>query len=353
MLKLIIVPLLMCQVFAVAAKNGIHTGKTIWKTVLLFIVLFAITFVLCAVILQWIQPGYGYTLPADEWTGSVADTGANSILSNLFCWNIFEAMAAGKILPCILFSLICGIAASVLHFEKAAEAADKASAVFTKILDWIMYLTPVGVFALLANAAAANGIGLIGISLKYILFAWGLSIVVLLLVMYLPLLIFRKITPLRYIRAMFRVWSVSLSTCSSAATLPTTIQVCREEFKIPDRITSIVVPLGCTIHMCGGAVSFCLLAMFTMQASGIGMSISMFFAMLLLAELLNMAAPGIPGGGIALGAAYLSGLGLPLGFLGIYSGIYRFLDMTYTTLNVTGDVTANILLSNEQEQKDA
>ena len=83
------------------------------------------------------------------------------------------------------------------------------------------------------------------------------------------------------------------------------------------------------------------------------MSIGMFFAMLLLAELLNMAAPGIPGGGIALGAAYLSGLGLPLGFLGIYSGIYRFLDMTYTTLNVTGDVTANILLSNEQEQKDA
>ena len=70
--------------------------------------------------------------------------------------------------------------------------------------------------------------------------------------------------------------------------------------------------------------------------------------MLVSATLLNMAAPGIPGGGIVIGATYLQGLGIPLDFIGLYSGIYKILDMLYTSLNVTGDVSANILLNKKE-----
>ena len=129
------------------------------------------------------------------------------------------------------------------------------------------------------------------------------------------------------------------------------MRVCNEEFGVPESVTSLVVPLGCTIHMCGGAVSFCLLGLFTMQMAGLPVTVPFFLQMLLVATLMNMAAPGIPGGGIVLGATYLTILGAPTGFIGLYSGIYRLLDMAYTTLNVTGDVTANVLIAKGEEKR--
>ena len=120
-----------------------------------------------------------------------------------------------------------------------------------------------------------------------------------------------------------------------------------------DEITGIVVPLGCTVHMCGGAVSFSLLGLFVMQMTGQQVSLGTLLTMLLFALLLNMAAPGIPGGGIVLGATYLGMLGVENAalFLGMYAGIYRLLDMAYTSLNVAGDVTANLLIDRWEKKR--
>ena len=74
------------------------------------------------------------------------------------------------------------------------------------------------------------------------------------------------------------------------------------------------------------------------------MSAITYVLMLISAILINMAAPGIPNGGIVIGASYLSMFGIPLSFMGFYAGIYKLLDMAYTTLNVTGDITANIII---------
>ena len=138
---------------------------------------------------------------------------------------------------------------------------------------------------------------------------------------------------------------LTISTCSSLAVLPETIKICKKEFQISDKNADILVPLGCTIHKCGGAVSFALLGIFCSKLFGIDITISSYLFMLLSALLINMAAPGIPSGGIVLGATYLSLLNIPLSFMGIYAGIYRLLDMPYTTLNVTGNVVANIVIN--------
>ena len=142
------------------------------------------------------------------------------------------------------------------------------------------------------------------------------------------------------------MYLTALSTCSSAATLPETMRTCREEFGVSERTVGIVAPLGCTIHMCGGAVSFSLLGLFVFQMMGQPVTLGTLALMLLFALILNMGAPGIPGGGIVLGATYLGMLGVEDAalFLGMYAGIYRLLDMAYTSLNVAGDVTANVLI---------
>ena len=162
--------------------------------------------------------------------------------------------------------------------------------------------------------------------------------------MILPVWIFAKINPITYIKKVYKVWIITLTTCSSAATLPYTIKVCNKEFGVDEKITNIVVPLGCTIHMCGGAVSFELLGLFCSSLFGVEITIWTYLLMLASAIIINMAAPGIPNGGIIIGATYLSLFNIPLTFMGFYSSIYKLLDMSYTTLNVTGDITANILI---------
>ncbi|MBQ2509730.1 MAG: cation:dicarboxylase symporter family transporter, partial [Erysipelotrichaceae bacterium] len=138
-------------------------------------------------------------------------------------------------------------------------------------------------------------------------------------------------------------------TCSSAATLPTTMKVCKEEFGVSEEICDIVSPLGCTIHMCGGAVSFALLGLFCSRLYGIEISLGTYLLMSVSALLINMSAPGIPNGGVVIGASYLQLLGIPLDFIGFYSGMYKILDMLYTTLNVTGNITANVILSRKRK----
>ena len=195
---------------------------------------------------------------------------------------------------------------------------------------------------------------IITVGLKYILFAWGCSILTILLVMVLPVWLIAKVNPITYIRKVAKVWLISLSTCSSVATLPHTIKCCIEDFDVDEKITDVVVPLGCTIHMCGGAVSFALLGLFVSQMSGFTITFGTFLLMILCATLINMAAPGIPGGGVVIGLSYLTIFNLPItGFYGFYSGIYKLLDMPYTTLNVTGDISANIILNKFEKKEEA
>ena len=144
---------------------------------------------------------------------------------------------------------------------------------------------------------------------------------------------------------MIKLWIISISTCSSIATLPYTLKTCKEDLKLNKKNVDLIVPFGTTINKIGGAISFAILGIWTTKLFGIELNLMMFIVMLFISLLLNMAAVGIPSGGIVLGATYLSMLGIPLSFMGIYSGIYRLLDMAYTTLNVTGNVNAAIILN--------
>lgn len=347
LLKLIVIPLLMTEVTIGVYAASQSVGGRIARTIGMFIVMFTLSFLITAAMMALLKPGYGVVLPGSEeaYSGELAAMTLGDFFKSILPANIVSAMASGSILPCILFAFVCGIAAAAVKAEHAMKVTEDLRRIFNKVLSYIMYVTPLGVFALIGNAMATYGAALLGLCAKYILIAWLGCAVVSLLVLILPVWIFARINPITYVRRVARIWLITLSTCSSAATLPHTIRVCNEAFGVPAHITGVVVPLGCTIHMCGGAVSFCILGMFSMQLVNTPVTLGMFLYMLLIATLMNMAAPGIPGGGIVLGATYLSILGVPTYFIGMYSGIYRLLDMAYTSVNVTGDISANILLA--------
>lgn len=352
-LKIIIGPVIFVSIFSCILKRKKSGAFLVGKTVLLFVLMFVSTFMLTSLIVTIFQPGVGFKV--DEHSNPInnADFGFVSILKNLLP-SSFEDFFMGK----NLFLVI--VVALVLSFIiSKTPIKEKTAIVFDWIKKWlnfllqvVIYLTPIAIISLVSNSIVTYGEIIIANGLIYIGFAWGISLVALFLVMILPAWLIAKINPFVYIKKVAKVWVVSLSTCSSLATLPHTIKVCNEDFGVDEKITNIVVPLGCTIHMCGGAVSFALLGLFVSQLSGFSLSLGTFLLMILFATLINMAAPGIPGGGVVIGFSYLSILNLPItGFYGLYAGIYKFLDMAYTTLNVTGDVSANILLNHFESKK--
>ena len=354
LLKLMTLPIVLCTVFG-AASRGIRSATgTLFRAVLLFLILFTVSFLLSAALYAVLSPGTGFTLTSGEvWSGDTADLSWDGFLQTVFSPNIFASLSGGAMLPSILFAFFTGAVAAKVGAHKVVDLVGELEAIFSRMLSYILWLTPLGVFVLMGKCTADFGMRALGGALSYVLYAWGGCVLILLLVMILPLWIFCRIDPVTYFRKTGRVLLTALSTCSSAATLPETLRTCREEFDVPEETAGVVAPLGCTIHMCGGAVSFCLLAMFTMQMTGRPITLGTFLLMLAFAVTLNMAAPGIPGGGIVLGATFLGLLGMSeIGlFLGMYAGIYRLLDMAYTSLNVAGDVTSVLLIRKREDGK--
>lgn len=345
-LKVIIGPVIFVSIFLVVLKREKTNSLLILKTVCLFVALFVITFLMTSGIVAIFQPGKDFVIDNSSNTEKSADFSILSILKNLLPSSIESFFYGGSIFFVIVIALVVSF---IISFTPIKEGTTKVFETAKKYLGYVLqvvlFLTPLAVISLVSNSVVKYGSIIVEAGLKYILFAWGCSVVSLILVMILPVWIIAKINPITYIKKVAKVWLISLSTCSSVATLPHTIKCCNEDFGVDEKITDVVVPLGCTIHMCGGAVSFALLGLFVAQMNGTVLTFGMFMLMILSATLINMAAPGIPGGGKVIGISYLAILGLPFeGFFGFYQGIYSFLDMSYTTLNVTGDISANILL---------
>ena len=353
-LKIIIGPVIFSSIFVNVLRRQKGSSLTLLKTIGLFIAMFIVTFLLTAGIVAIAKPGSGFVIDNPDELPSEADFGVLSIFKNLLPKDLETFFKGGNIFLIIVIAFVTSLIISFTPIkEKTADVFEVIRKYLGYALQIIIFLTPLAVTSLVSNTIVKYGSMVIAAGLKYILFAWGCSIIAIILVMILPVWLIAKINPITYVKKVAKVWLVSLSTCSSVATLPHTIKCCNEDFGVDEKITNVVVPLGCTIHMCGGAVSFALLGLFVSQMSGFTITFGTFLLMILCATLINMAAPGIPGGGRIIGISYLMIFGLPIaGFYGFYNGIYSLLDMSYTTLNVTGDISANIILNRFEKKED-
>lgn len=352
-LKLFITPLLFTCIALTIYKTSKKKETLVIKSIIIFILMFLLTFIITSLIVLLINPSEGFMSGEMTWNGNTTEFNLLNTLLNILPKNLSDIFVNPKVFFVIVIAYIFGSITSHFKFDKFYEYLEKFKELLFKIFEIIVYVTPIATFSLIASTISKNGTLLLGTGLKYILTAYLAAIVTLFVVMILPVKLISNIGVLEYIKKVYKIWIMTISTCSSAATLPYTVKLCNEEFDIPSATTDVVVPLGCTIHMCGGAVSFALLGLFCLKMYGIELNLYLYLMMILASLLINMAAPGIPGGGIVIGASYLQIFGVPLGFIGFYSGIYKLLDMCYTTLNVTGDISANIIINtlNEKEKK--
>lgn len=347
LIQMMIIPIIFVAVSTGIINIGSSSdlGRIGFKSIVVFVAMFITTAAISLVISYLIRPGQRINMDAGVgYDGEITEPSVADFFMNIVPSNLFQAISEGDIFATILFTVIFSVAIVIVGKEAdpVKTFINSLSKVIFKILDFIMELTPIGIIFLMAYAIAEYGAGIFSALGLYIFTAYFACIVVFILVMLIPVWLYSKFNPIDFIKGIYKVWLVSLSTTSSAVTMPTTMRVTRNDFKVSESITNFVVPLGTTINMAGGAVSFSLLAVFVSDFYDIPLGVGQIIYLVMIATILNMAAPGIPGGGIVLGASFTTLLNLPIELMGLIAAIYRLLDMAYTTMNITGDAAAAV-----------
>jgi DAACS family dicarboxylate/amino acid:cation (Na+ or H+) symporter len=147
-----------------------------------------------------------------------------------------------------------------------------------------------------------------------------------------------KRSPREFFRAIRAILVTAFSTSSSNATLPTSIQVTRENLGVSASTAGFVLPLGATMNMSGTALYEGCVVLFIAQVYGIDLSLGQQVTLLSLAVLSAVAVAGIPGGSLPLIVGLLATFGIPPEGIALILGTDRLLDMARTVLNVAADV---------------
>lgn len=355
-IKAMIIPIIFVAVSTgiINIASGRDLGRIGFKSIFVFVLMFVATAGIGLLISYLVRPGNHINIAESGYDGEITSPSVDEFFMNIIPDNLFMALTEGDILATIIFTVVFSIA--IVAVGKEAEPVknfiNSLSKVIFKVLDYVMELTPIGIISLMAFAVAEYGAGIFSALGLYIVTAYAACIIAFIAVMLIPAWLYTGMSPVQFMKGIYKVWLVSLATTSSAVTMPTTIRVTNSDFKVKESITNFVIPLGTTINMAGGAISFSLLAVFVSDFYNLPLGVGQIIYLVVIATVINMAAPGIPGGGIVLGASFLTLLGLPIELMGPIAAIYRILDMAYTTMNITGDATAAILIDESEKRRD-
>lgn len=266
-------------------------------------------------------------------------------LLNIIPENPVQALADGKVLPTIFFSLLIGI--GILFCGSAADPVrnffDAAAEVVMRVTMLVMELAPLGVLALMAWVMATRGLGVI-YNMGKLAFALYLCCFLQIVLVYFGLIVkgILRLPVMPFVRGVADAQSVAFSTSSSSATLPATISCAEQNLGIDKSVAGSVLPLGATINMDGTAIYLGLIALFAAQAIGIDLAATDYFNVALTATLVSIGAAGIPSAGLLLAATVLNVIEVkPEDALLVIAFIFpfdRLLDMMRTVTNVTGDL---------------
>lgn len=250
--------------------------------------------------------------------------------------NIVDALARGDMLALIFVAILFGVG-TVLTGEAGKPFANflqATSAVLLKVVTIVMEATPFGVFALIANAVAANGAAVfVHVGWLALAVVAG-SLIQMLVVHSLLLRLVAKLPVLPFFRGIVDALVVAFSTASSGATLPVAMRVSEDNLGISRPVYSTVLPLGASIGKDGTAMYVGLLSLFALQAFGTPLTPSVYLLVLLTGSLAAFGTAPVPSASLFMLAAVLSAVGVPPEQTALVVGFVlpfdRLLDMTRT-----------------------
>lgn len=377
LLRLIAIPLILVSlVKGVSDLKDISTFKSIGvRTISIFILTTCMSIFVGLVMVNTFKPGEGLSPETiDELTKTYAsdggitssiyiaehqkESGPLDFLIEMVPDNIFSAMSNNSLmLQVIFFSILFGISMLLIDPEKVkplSKLFDALNDVILKMVNIIMLIAPVAVFALLSQIIVSSE----DIQILQKLLSYGLTVLIgllILLCLYLIILfLFAGRKPHWFLKGIAPAQLLAFSTSSSAAALPVTIERATKHLGVDNEVASFVLPVGATINMDGTSLYQAVAAVFIAQALHIPLDLSDQLIIVLTALLASIGSAAVPGAGMIMLVIVLESIGIPadkmaIGLALIFA-IDRPLDMCRTVVNITGDSMVSVLIASSMNK---
>jgi Na+/H+-dicarboxylate symporter len=362
MLKLIVLPLVFSALVAsIGTMGNLRQVGSIGGYTLGY-VLFSVSIAVLIglALINLFQPGIGVDpsiIPIDpNEQFERKELTFDSFILGLFPPNIVEAAAKLEMMSIVVFSVIFAIA--------CLAAGDEAKPVinffvgmrriFIKMIIWLMYLTPLGLFSLLGSAIAQAVKqdrlveSVLGVLMFIVVFMFGLLLQVLWQLLLMSAM--TKRNPIKFMRSASGAFATAFGTSSSMATLPVAMVVAQQE-GIRDEVSRFVLPFATTINLAGTAMYEAVCALFFCQVLGIELSVMSQVALFVTAIFAGMGATGIPEGGLVTMVTVLRATNVPTSAIAVLLPFDRILDRFRTMVNVCGDLTCAAVVDHLTRKK--
>ncbi|HEY6562210.1 MAG TPA: dicarboxylate/amino acid:cation symporter [Polyangiaceae bacterium] len=275
--------------------------------------------------------------------GSVAD-----LVVQLVPDNPVKAAASGDMLGFIVFSLIFGVGLAQTKTEAAGRLRQTIQGLYDVVIiviHGVLKLAPIGVAALLFTMTARTGFEILQQIAAYVFVVLLGLFLHMALVYSATVRVIGGMSPLHFFRSVRLAMATAFSTASSAATLPTALEVAEENLKLPRHVSRFVLTAGATMNQNGTALFEGVTVLFLAQVYGVELSLGQQALVMGISILAGIGTAGVPAGSLPVIAMILGLFNIPAEGLGLILGVDRLLDMCRTVLNVTGDLAAAVCVA--------
>lgn len=361
LIKMIVVPLVVTSLItSIVRLENLDTLKSIGlKTFTVLLGTTGAAAFIGIIVASSLKLGQGLRFIGAENFKAREIPGFSKVLIDMLPSNPLAAIVENKIIPIVIFSMFIAIALVIEdnnNKEKAKPFKDfilSAYDIVLRITKMVLRIIPYGVFALIATAAAKNGMDTL-MSLIWVILAVYIAAFLQFLFVYTPLISFvARMNPLKFFKGIFPAQVVAFTSQSSYGTLPVTIKSLVEGVGVSENIASFVAPLGSTIGLngCGGFYP-AIVAIFAANVFNVELTIYSYILIVLTAIISSIGIAGVPGSATMSTTVMLAALGLPIEALAMVIAVDSIIDMIRTATNVTGASVAALIVDQTEKRKE-
>lgn len=272
--------------------------------------------------------------------------GVVDFLVGLIPRNPFEAAAEGALLPIIVFTVLFGAATATLPEERQRPLlaiGESASDALIKLVHWVLWIAPIGVFGLAAPVTARTGLAMLQ-NLGIFIVAVVVGLFLFMAFVLLPAVRYLGRMPVgRFLKGTVGTFTMGFGTTSSAATLPVMFEEA-DELELSRDVANLVLPLAASLNRPGSALFQGAAVVFLASVYGVPIGAGAVAGAVLATFLAAMTVAPVPSASVLTMAPALDAVGIPLAGLGIVLGIDRIPDMFRSATNVTAHMAATVVV---------
>ena len=357
-LKMLVVPLVFSSIFVAILGLGSveHLKRMGLKTIGLYILTTALAVMSAIAAMNIFHIGEkvssaGLTF---EKATTIAPFSFEDMILSFIPTNIFHALSSGAMMQVIVFAILFGVAA--LYLSKTQQAPlinlfTSVSEAMLKMAEWVILMTPIGVFSLISYVIAEQGIDVVFGLYKYILVVVGVIIFHAIVTLPAILRLFTKVNPYKYLSLVREAPIMAFSTASSAATLPVSMRVVEEMGGVDKKNASFVLPLGATVSMDGTAAYLSVAVLYIANLAGVALSFADQVLLGITVVALSVGVAALPSASLVMMVVILNQIGLPVEYMALIVAVDRILDMCRTSLNVTSDLIVTKIVDEFEKKR--